>query len=205
MKDHELKAALMRRADSMHQFLESRIPKRFRLFLTPDDLLQDVWAAAFKSYPDSMDRDDATFDRWLNTIAKNRLLNAIRDAGRIKRGGHRNRFEQQELHNSSFAALLTHLVGPDRTPSSEEAANDVVQAVRSAISSLPEDYRQALTLRHIEGRSQDEVATTMKRSQRAINSLLYRGLQRLNQNLGSGTRFFSDLDSQDDGPLQSQS
>ena len=49
------------------------------------------------------------------------------------------------------------------TPSRSVAGHEAVRAVQNTIAQLPEDYRQAVQLRLLEGRSLEEVAEAMDR------------------------------------------
>ena len=47
-------------------------------------------------------------------------------------------------------------------------------------------------MRHIEGRSREEIAEAMNKTLAAVNGLLYQGLRQLRMRLGRASRFFSD-------------
>ena len=56
-----------------------------------------------------------------------------------------------------------------------------------ALDQLPEDYREAACLRHLEGLPFPEVARRMGRSQDSVEKLWMRGLARLRQIMGGAT------------------
>ena len=59
---------------------------------------------------------------------------------------------------------------------------------RNAIlAQLPEDYREVLVLRHLEGLSFAEVSGRMGRSLDSVEKLWVRGLARLRQVMGANT------------------
>jgi RNA polymerase sigma factor (sigma-70 family) len=88
--------------------------------------------------------------------------------------------------------LLDCLAAKQRTPSREVSVKEATHAVRIALSSLPEKRRQAIWMRHIEGKSLAEIAQAMRKTNPAVNSLLFNGLRQLRRRLGCADRFFSD-------------
>jgi RNA polymerase sigma-70 factor (ECF subfamily) len=193
--ESELQIRLMERADGLHTYVERRIPSRLRRVITPEDVLQEVWIAAFRTVSAFKTDSPDAVDRWLMTIARSKLISAVRHARCLCRDGGREVGPSVPDHSGSYLALFSRLTVAGRTPSSEEAACDAVRAVQIALSAMQPDYQQAITLRHIEGRTHGEVATVMNRTTGAVNSLLHRGMLELRERLGSPGRFFNDADS----------
>ena len=195
MTESELQIRLMERADGLHAYVKRRIPSRLRPVITPEDVLQEAWIAAFRTVSAFKAESPDAVDRWLATIVRSKLISAVRHAHRLRHGGGQGVGQSARDESGSYLALFSHLTAAGRTPSSEEAARDAVRAVQIALDGLPADYQQAITLRHIEGRTHSEVATVMNRTTGAVNSLLHRGLLKLRERLDSAGRFFSDADS----------
>lgn len=93
--------------------------------------------------------------------------------------------------DDSTIALLDMLAGPGRTPSRSAARIEAIDAVQSALATIPDHYRQAICLVHLEGRPVKEVAADMGCSERAVHGLCRRGLKQLEAHLRSASRFFS--------------
>jgi len=193
--ESELQIRLMERADGLHAYVERRVPPRLRRVITPEDVLQEVWVAAFRTVSAFKAESPDAVDRWLATIVRSKLISAVRRARCLRRDVAREVGPMALDHSGSYLALFSQLTAAGRTPSSEVAARDAVQAVQIALSALPADYQQAITLRHIEGRTHGEVAAVMRRTTGAVNSLLHRGMMKLRERLRSPGRFFSDVDS----------
>ena len=68
---------------------------------------------------------------------------------------------------------------PDEPMDAEEAAR-----VRKALASLPSGYREALLLRHVEGKSYEEIAELLGLSVPGVDSRLSRGRALMRQRLG---------------------
>ena len=62
----------------------------------------------------------------------------------------------------------------ESTPESELAAREIAAAVNAAMEALPEDLRQAVTLREIEGMSYEEIAEAMDCPIGTVRSRIFR-------------------------------
>jgi len=191
--ESQLQAHLMERAERLHAYVDRRIPFRLRRAMTSQDILQEVWIAAFRTASTFHNEGPDAIDRWLVTIVRSKLTSAIRHARRLRRDCRRELDLVEDERTGSYLALFSRLSGAGRTPSSEVAARDAVIAVQIALSALPADYQQAIALRHFQGRTNGEVAEAMNRTTGAVNSMLYRATLRLRKYLGAAEQYFSDV------------
>jgi|WetSurMetagenome_2_1015567.scaffolds.fasta_scaffold26043_4 RNA polymerase sigma-70 factor, ECF subfamily len=120
-----------------------------------DDLLQDVFLAALERLPAL--RTPAAFPGWLATIARNRATDHHRAA-------------QTEPLPDDVAA-------PGAGPAPEALA------VLKAIQSLPEAYRETLTLRLVEGMTGPEIASQTGLTPASVRVNLHRGMKQLREKL----------------------
>lgn len=157
-----------------------------------EDIVQEAHVEVFRRIRSFEPRGPGSFSRWLTAIAINRLRNAIKRHRAAKRGGGRiARSPSDRRIEDSTIALLSALRSPEKTPSRCVARREAVDAVHSALDELPEHYRRAVWLVHIEGRSVRETASQMGRTERAIHGLCRRGLKLLETRLQSSSRFLS--------------
>ena len=189
--DADFKRTLLKHSDWLLHYLRAQIPPRFKVTISAEELLQDIWAASIRN-SSTIPRDHNSVERWLQTIAKNKLIDAVRKARSIKRGGH-----QPSLENGTTAlsGFFSRLVADSRSPSREVSVKEAESAIRSALATLPDLEREAVQLRFIEGRTREQVASALHKTAPAVNSLLFRGLRMLKSELRSPARFFSDADS----------
>ena len=189
MTPETLQINLMQREQEIYDFVVRHIPDGLKTHIVADDILQEIWKSAFRTCKHLREDTPNALQRWIFTIARRKVTDALRYALAKCRC---DSYVAHPRDRSSFLTLLEHISGPQRTPSSEEAARESVHAVRAALNALPADYRQAIMLHHIEGRSHEEVAQVMKRTPSAVNSLMRRALRKLREQLGAPSRFFSD-------------
>lgn len=105
---------------------------------------------------------------YLNTALRNRILNIIRD-----------RIPHQKYW-SYYKAFI-----PQHAETTEEvvAFEDLNSAVELAVSNLPEKTRQVFKLSRLEGRSNAEIASLLKVSEKAIEYHLTKSLKELRLHL----------------------
>tara|TARA_R110002096_G_scaffold213723_3_gene401216 strand:+ start:249 stop:509 length:261 start_codon:yes stop_codon:yes gene_type:complete len=65
------------------------------------------------------------------------------------------------------------------TPSRHAAGREDLDRFEQAFDQLPDDYREAITLKRIVGLDYAEIAKVMGRAEGAVRNLVYRGLGRL--------------------------
>jgi len=87
---------------------------------------------------------------------------------------------QQSLDRSSLL-LGQGLVDPHSSPSQQAIRREQSVLLADALAKLPEDYRDVLVFRHLEGLSFPEIGRRMERSVDSVEKLWVRGLARLRQ------------------------
>lgn len=192
IKECTLRHTLLAGAPRLRQYLAAKIPTRFQGVISAEDVLQEVWLAAFQALGSFRQDGPDALDRWLTCIAHRKLLKAIKAAQSVKRGGRNAILQGHGNRVSSMLDLFVRVAAPGRTPSSEAAAAEATDAVQIALASLPEARRRAVWMRHIEGKPCAEIAEAMGKTKPAVNSLLFHGLQQLRDRLGEPARFLSD-------------
>jgi RNA polymerase sigma-70 factor (ECF subfamily) len=104
----------------------------------------------------------ATFRAWLFRIAHNELANTLRTRSRRPSG----RLDAEPEADGSDPARLA-----DRA--------DDARRVRAAVASLPDDRRQVIVLRFVDGLSAREIGHVLDRSEGAVRVLQHRALRDL--------------------------
>jgi RNA polymerase sigma-70 factor, ECF subfamily len=134
-----------------------------------EDIAQETFIRAYRAL--AQFRGEAQFYTWLYRIAVNTAKKALGDLKRdplvsetALRGG------DEEDETSGVENELTTA----ETPETVLAAKEIGAAVNSAMEALPEELRQAVTLREIEGLSYEEIAEVMNCPIGTVRSRIFR-------------------------------
>lgn len=133
------------------------------------DIAQETFIRAYRAL--AQFRGEAQFYTWLYRIAVNTAKKALVDLKRdplvsesALRGG------DDDDETSSVGNELTSA----ETPETVLAAKEIAAAVNAAMEALPEELRQAVTLREIEGLSYEEIAEAMNCPIGTVRSRIFR-------------------------------
>jgi RNA polymerase sigma-70 factor (ECF subfamily) len=164
-----------------------QIGRRLQAKADPADVVQDTFLLAHRSLAGFRGQTEAEFLSWLRRIlARTVALFIRRHTGVRSRDVRLERNLAGELDRSSLA-LDGGLVAPDTSPSHQAAHREQVVLIANALERLPDDYRDVLVLRHLEGLTFPEVAQRMGKTQNSVLKLWTRGLPTLRRLLGGSS------------------
>src|SRR5687767_14444014 len=135
-----------------------------------EDIAQETFIRAYRAL--SQFRGDAQFYTWLYRIAVNTAKKALMDLKRdplVSEGALRGGADEEDETSAVENELTTA-----ETPETVLAAKEIAATVNSAMESLPEELRQAVTLREIEGLSYEEIAEVMNCPIGTVRSRIFR-------------------------------
>jgi RNA polymerase sigma-70 factor (subfamily 1) len=170
-------------------FIERQLPQALQTQLEPGDVLQDTYFKAFRLIGTLRADDVETFVRWLLSIARNQIVDALRRHSAAKRGRLAAIGGQFDVEDESLVLTVQELGIYERTPSKSAIARELMDTVAQSISRLPEAYRDALRFRYIDGISPREIAAKMGRTERAVHELCHRALKSLRLELRSASHY----------------
>jgi len=134
------------------------------------DIAQETFIRAYRAL--AQFRGEAQFYTWLYRIAVNTAKKALVDMKRdptvsetALRSGSDDDDETSGVENELTSA---------ETPETVLAAKEIAATVNSAMEALPEELRQAVTLREIEGLSYEEIAEVMNCPIGTVRSRIFR-------------------------------
>ena len=141
------------------------------------DLVQETFLEAQRDFGRFDGTSESELRAWLRRILIN---NAGTFARRYCATGKRAIGLERPLgaHGSSFDPGAG-LAGSIPSPSGQAIEQEQAQALQRALARLPEDYRQAVTLRFQGGLSFEEIGRRMDRSAEAARKLWSRAMERL--------------------------
>jgi RNA polymerase sigma-70 factor, ECF subfamily len=152
-----------RYARMVHGILLCRVPPR-----DVDDLVQEVFLLVLRQLHSL--RDISRFGAWLSTITRNRANDYYRKASPVDRATDPVAEEQAESRTND------HIV-------EQEAAMTL-----AVLRTLPDTYRESLTLRLVEGMTGPEIAARMGLTHGSVRVNLHRGMQMLREKLAEKAR-----------------
>jgi RNA polymerase sigma-70 factor (ECF subfamily) len=184
--DHvALEKLLVSQAEVLSRYAASKLPAWLREQIDPEDITQQTFAEAFRSIRRFCPEQSHSFQAWLLGIADHVLKDTVKRHQRAKRGGRFQRVQRAEPTPSRSAVDFVEILSAGiHSPSYSVMGHEAVQAVQEAMAALPDDYRQAVQLRLIEGKSLEETAEMMNRSARAVQGLVDRAKKKMRAALG---------------------
>jgi RNA polymerase sigma-70 factor, ECF subfamily len=141
--------------------------------LLAEDIAQETFMKALRM----MDRVDDTFNfgGWVHTVARNLCFDELRRRQRDLRAESPDQQEDDEL----MANLPSTAKAFD--PVLVQESNETRRQVWQVAQRLPEKYRLVLTLRELQDLSYRQIARTLKMSESAVETLLYRARLRFKE------------------------
>jgi RNA polymerase sigma-70 factor (ECF subfamily) len=134
-----------------------------------EELAQETFIKAWRALPQF--RGDAQFYTWLYRIAVNTAKKAL---VALKRDPVLPEHALQLDTDADETSARQPEPTTTETPETELAARELAAAVNAAMEALPEDLRQAVTLREIEGLSYEEIAAAMDCPIGTVRSRIFR-------------------------------
>ena len=146
----------------VYRFVASRVRRPSDV----EDLTQLVFVKALEALPRYESRG-VPFGGWLFRLARNAVIDHIRTS-----------------HEHADLAQSVEQPGHDAGPDELAVARQDIEAVRSALSTLTDDQRDAIALRFFAGLSAREAAEAMGKQEGTIRGLQFRAIAALRRQLG---------------------
>ena len=127
------------------------------------DCAQEAFFKAFRSLRTF--KPGSKFSTWIFSIAYHACCDRL---------GRRKRYTDDELPERA---------DPGPGPAQIAERNDEAQALRAAISELPEKYRTVITLYHLQGRQYEEIAQVLDLPMGTVKTHLFRAKELLRKAL----------------------
>ncbi|WP_296444927.1 RNA polymerase sigma factor RpoE [Rhodoferax sp. UBA5149] len=134
-----------------------------------EDIAQETFIRAYRALHQF--RGDAQFYTWLYRIAVNTAKKFLLELKRDPTVSENAFKSDDDGDETSWAGSEPTT---DETPESMLAAKEIALAVNAALDALPEDLRQALTLREIEGMSYEDISEAMNCPIGTVRSRIFR-------------------------------
>lgn len=165
-------------------YIDRKLGTALRTKVEPDDIFQEVAASAVRALPDYELGTRDPFG-WLCDLADRRIVDAHRRFfAAEKRSADREVSGNKPASETRTGGLIDLLVQSMTTPSKLFSRNARVMRMFQALEQLPDDARQALRMRYLQGLPSKEIAKQIGRTDGATRVLLTRSLDKLQQIMG---------------------
>lgn len=143
-----------------------------------EDIAQETFIRAYRALPQF--RGESAFYTWLYRIAVNTAKKTLMD---MKRDPVMTESALASRGESNETSSLENELSSAETPEAVLASREIAQTVNAAIEALPEDLRQAIVLREIEGLAYEEIASVMNCPIGTVRSRIFRAREAIAQRL----------------------
>ena len=139
-----------------------------------EDIAQEAFIKAYRALPQF--RGDSAFYTWLYKIAINTAKNWLVSQGR------RPPTEDVQVEDAEHLDAAVRLKDSS-TPERELLRQEIEHTVTRAVDALPDELRQAITLREVDGLSYEEIAETMNCPIGTVRSRIFRAREAIDEQL----------------------
>ena len=140
-----------------------------------EDIAQETFIRAYRAL--AQFRGEAQFYTWLYRIAVNTAKKALMDLKRNPTVSENSFKSDDDDETSPLENELTN----SETPDAVLASKEIAQIINAALEALPEELRQAITLREIEGLSYEEISEAMNCPIGTVRSRIFRAREAISQ------------------------
>ncbi len=170
---------------TLHRSAERQLGGRVAVRVAASDVIQQTFLEAYRSFPQFAGRDARDLGAWLEGILDHKVARAIRDHALLQK---RDVRRERSLDDSQGGGvpLKDGLDAGLSSPSQKAMRGEDAQHLSRALAALPDDQREAVRLRHLEGWALADIARRLGRTPAATAGLIKRGMQALRRQLHQG-------------------
>lgn len=186
MGDNELDQLLVKRVQAGEKGAFDLLVRKYQHKLTSvisryvgdwaecQDVAQEAFVRAYRAIGNF--RGDSAFYTWLYKIAINTAKNWLVAQGR------RPPTEDVQIDDAVHLDAAVRLKDGS-TPERELLRQEIERTVTRAVDALPDELRQAITLREVDGLSYEEIAETMNCPIGTVRSRIFRAREAIDEQL----------------------
>jgi len=142
------------------------------------DVVQETFLEAQRDFDHFHGGSDAELRAWLRQLLLHHLYKLARRYRTTQKRATGREVPLEAAEQSNGAPIAAAA-----SPSVQAMAQEQAEAIRQALTRLPEDYRQIIVWRYQEHRSFEEIAGRMNRTETAVRKLWARAVERLQQEM----------------------
>jgi RNA polymerase sigma-70 factor (ECF subfamily) len=168
--------------EGLYRLAQRQLEGRIAVRVDASDIIQQTFLEAYRSFPQFAGRDPRELLAWLQSILDHKIAGAIRNHALLQK---RNVARERSIDDSERggATLKEQLDGGLTSPSQKAIRGEEAERLSRALAALPDDQREAVRLRHLEGWALAEIALHLGRTPAATAGLIKRGMKALRREL----------------------
>lgn len=162
----------------------SQLGKRLAVKADPNDVVQETMLQALRKFHTFAGGTLGEFVAWMEAVLASRIEKLVRHYyGTARRD---LRLERALAAGFAESSRMLGEMSVDSRANPSRVATDREQAVRvaAAVQTLPDDQRQVIVLRHLDGMTFPQIGERMGRTTDAVTQLWVRAVRRLKDALG---------------------
>jgi RNA polymerase sigma-70 factor (ECF subfamily) len=166
----------------LHRLAERQLEGRIAIRVDASDILQQTFLEAYRCFPQFAGRDKRELVAWLRTILDHKVAGAIRDHALLQK---RDLGRERSMDDSRGGGppLKQDLDANLTSPSQKAIRGEQAERLSEALAALPDDQREAVRLRHLEGWALADIALRLGRTPTATAGLIKRGMKDLRRRM----------------------
>lgn len=157
------------------RFVRRRMGPELHARESASDIVQSTIRSLLQRDAPFEDRGEASFQAWLRTAARNKILSRSRHWGAARRNG-----GPPSLGNGAGELAEDEPIAPESAnPSHDAALREEVESLRRAFAALPREQRELLVRSQVDGASHAEIAREMGCIPESVRKSVARALAQL--------------------------
>jgi RNA polymerase sigma-70 factor, ECF subfamily len=160
----------------------TQIDKRLQPRVSPSDVVQETMLRAHKNFGQFRGNTEQELLAWLRQILVNNLAKFVEQHMLARRRDVRREVSIERLGaalEQSTIQLAALLPDAEKSPSLAVEQREEAVVLADRLSQLPDDYREVLVLRNLQGLAFEDVAARIERSVGATRMLWLRAIEKL--------------------------
>lgn len=160
----------------------TQLERKLQQRVSPSDVVQETFLEANRDFPKFRGSSTGEFCAWLRKILVNNLHRVVEKHVLAAKRDVRREVSLENLATNleeSTARLEAILPDQGTSPSGNAVRHEMEIVLADHLTALPDDYRDVIVLRHIEGLTFEAVGQQMERSAGAARMLWLRAIQEL--------------------------
>jgi RNA polymerase sigma-70 factor (ECF subfamily) len=167
---------------ALYRLAQRQLEGRIAVRVDASDIIQQTFLEAHRGFALSAAQDAQELAAWLKTILDHKIASAIRDHTLLQK---RNLRREQSMDDSQRGGspLKRELDAGLTSPSQKAIRVEEEHRLNQALTALPDDQREAVRLRHLDGWALADIARQLGRTRAATAGLIKRGMKALRRRL----------------------